>query len=96
MPLTQVEYHNVYASAGRHFLAQAGEFADAFSAMLSAAEDEFGPRDPSYTVWSVEFGRKSPGTAGFGFRHHLETASGRAWVSPYHSRIDLAEMPRGI
>ena len=60
MPLTQVEYNNVYASAGRHFLAQAGEFADAFSAMLSAAEEEFGPRDPSYTVWSVEFSRKNP------------------------------------
>ena len=60
MPLTQVEYNNVYASAGRHFLAQAGEFADAFSAMLSAAEEEFGPRDPSYTVWCVEFSRKNP------------------------------------
>ena len=60
MPLTQVEYNNVYASAGRHFLAQAGEFADAFSAMLSAAEEEFGLRDASYTVWSVEFSRKNP------------------------------------
>lgn len=67
MPLSHTEYNNIYASLGRYFPAQAGEFADTLNHMLSLAENEYGPRDQAFTIWNIEFTRTHPSVYGLRF-----------------------------